>query len=71
MIQSESESAVGLVVGISIIVVLSLLQVCNVRHDRRLRRLYAEADIRMMGGPLMVFCWTRYSVATNGPRSRQ
>ena len=51
MIQSESESVVGLVVVISIIVALGLLQVRNVRHDRRLRRLYAEADIRMVGGP--------------------
>ncbi len=45
------EDVVGLVVLVGIVVALALLQVRNMRHDRRLKRLYVEADIRMVGGP--------------------
>ena len=51
VIQSESGSIVRLVVALGIIVAWGLFAVRQRRHIKRLKRLYEEADIRMVGGP--------------------
>ena len=50
-----TELDVGVVVVLGIFVAYGLFAVRQRRHTKRLKRLYEEADIRMVGGPLMVF----------------
>ena len=51
MIQSESGGTVGVVIVLGIFVAYGIFHVRHWRSIRRLKRLYKQADIRMVGGP--------------------